>query len=333
MNIVNNNNNAGTVAITDGVIVDEYWVPDGRVVATRAHPVDEPEENMQRDIKLPWKLTIWAWVLLAIEVVVMGALYLNGGGRVAALVLKDGIDAPTSSSDTFDIEDYECFIGAGRPLLAVSVVLRAVAAVCTQLGVFCMSDRGLLKPFEAMWVIFASFMRCWGVPNMPWFTTYVGRDSYGRQVEATEFSGVAKCLATLAWLIFPVFVMMVFTGNVATFGIRADCELVLDDTVRFSVYVGYILFLMICFPLLSYLSDRKTEPIAPYARAFVVIDSITIGTSYVFGNYVQSGIVAGVFGLLPAFNLYLTYRECRPMVHGPSDAPPSTSPRITEYEA
>lgn len=328
MNTINGNNNAGAVVVTNGVIVDEYWVQDGRVVATRAHTVDEPEENMQRDIKLPWKLTIWAWVLLAIEVVVMGALYMDGGGRVALFVPKDGTDPSTSS---FDKDDYECFIGEGTPILAQSVVLRDVTAVCTQLIVFCISDRGLLKPFEAMWVLFASLMRCWGVPEFNWTETYLVRYSDGTERVERSFTAPCWILFFIIRVILPVFFIMIFTGNVAMFGIAADCELGPDGTFWFRT--GYLIFLVVCFPLLSCVSERKAKPIAQYARAFVVIDSITIGSALVFGNYVQSGIVAVVFGFLPAFNLYLAYRECRLMFQDPPGGPASTSPIVTESEA
>lgn len=120
MNVVNGNKNAGASARNTIVVIDEprkYGWQEGQDATTTAYPVEEEEEKREEDgadtksssdVKLPWQLTIWAWVLLSIEVVVMGALYMNGGGRLATVVVKDSVD--NASSITFD--DLECLRAA-----------------------------------------------------------------------------------------------------------------------------------------------------------------------------------------------------------------------------
>lgn len=331
MSVAENNKTTGDFAIHHCVVIAEpgpVGVQPGQVTVTTIHSDGQQEavENTKMAVKLPWQLTIWAWVLLVIEVLAMAALYLNGGGRVAAWVPKDGID----ESAPFDIEDYECENQAGGPTIAKVLALRAATAVCTQLLLFCFSDRGLLKPSEAMWVGFAAFMRWWGVPEFAWSTTYTERDVDGRWRTYTEFSAHLWLIGAFVWVLIPGFIFWAFTGRPAVAFIAANCDLLEDTNFGLWFLLGYYVSMGICVVLLSCFSNGKKGENDTHARALVVVDAITIGFSYVWGNYVQSGVVAGVFGLLPAFNLYLSYREYRLMFEADSDPPSVNSPTITE---
>lgn len=116
----------------------------------------------------------------------------------------------------------------------------------------------------------------------------------------------------IIWVMIPAAVIWSFTGFPATLNLMAVCDLVLDGETIYWFRMGSMGFLVVCTPLLSCLSESHcTESIIPFARAFVVIDSLAVGVTAVWGNYVQSGVVAGVFALLPVVNLVLTGLELR----------------------
>lgn len=282
------------------------------------------EESANRLVtKLPWQVTIWAWVVLVIQGLVMGMLYLDGGGRTAALAYPTAEDGALMSVDD-DLEP-KCLVAEGKPGLAEAVALRAVTAVSAQLILFCVSDRGLMKPHEAMWVIFAYIMRLWG-KSAGWCfacaadmsvteTEVVERDSNGnvtKRYQEVDSGYCACCMFTIIWVMIPAAVVWSFTAFPATLNLMAICELVLHGVAIYWFRMGSLLFLIACTLLLSCLSDtQKAKSIIPFARAFVVVDSLTIGVTTVWGNYVQSGVVAGVFALLPLANVVLTGLELR----------------------
>lgn len=266
--------------------------------------------------KLTWKVTICAWALLAFQGLVTGVLFLNGGGRTAALryPVEDGV---------VDIDNPECLLAEGKPGVAEAVALRAVTAVISQLIIFCVSDLGLLKPHEAMWVIFAYFMRfcgkitecCCGVmATLPVTETEVTeRDGNGQvtnQYTTKESCALECCVIIMIWVMLPASVVWSFTAFPATLNLMAVCDLVLAGAPIYWFRMGSLMFLILANLIFTCVCDSwRTGSIVPFARAFVVVDSLTIGATAVWGNYVQSGVVAGVFALLPLYNLFLTGLE------------------------
>lgn len=264
-------------------------------------------------VKVQWQVIIFGWVLLAIEVLAMGVLYLDGGGRIAALEAEDSIDSSVvvdSSNLEFDGE-YECVVSGGPPFLAFAVGIRAVVAVCTQLLMFCISDRGLLKPYEAMWFTFAYVIRRWLTCTACFLgaleyesTTRVEteRDSNGNYVRhrtVRDDNPCCLCSFGILWGLIPLWFFWLFTGRIAGINLSAVCELLLnEERVLYWFSIGSLaVIIVVGLMLLHYLLDSQ------FARALVVMDSVAIGITSVWGNYVQSGLVAGVFCLLPVFNL------------------------------
>ena len=283
----------------------------------------EGEEGVESDGKrrfknFPWYVTIWGWVLLAIQGLVMGILYLDGGGRIVAL--KFPVEDNNSTSPAVIMwDDAECLTARGPPALAEAVALRAVTAVVAQLITFCASDLGLLKPFEAMWVVFGYAMHfvgmgmacCCGImatlPTYEVTTTY----SDGRRSTSTETPGWCACLCIVfVWIGIPATLIWNFTFRVAAFNLMAVCDLVLDGEAIYWFRMGSLLFMISGIAVISCCNNSwNTGSIVPFARAFLVVDSLAIGATAVWGNYVQSGVVAGMFALLPLFTFFLTGLE------------------------
>lgn len=274
-------------------------------------------------VKLPWKVTIFGWVLLGIQVIVMGALYLDGGGRIVALEAKDGVSDPAEvgSNGSIVADDYRCLVSGGPPYLAIVVGLRAAVAVCAQVIVFGFSDRGLLKPHEAMWLIFAFVISRWLICSAACCVGAMHTQPVTRQIETRDGNGNVTgwhtetddggagclCCAAIWWMLIPLTVFWFFTGRTASINLSAVCELTLDDgNFLYWFSMGSLSFVIVVGLLSScYLRDSQ------FARTLVAIDSVVIGITSIWGNYVQSGVVAGVFGLLPAFNLILQCIEWR----------------------
>lgn len=78
----------------------------------------------------------------------MAALYRRGEGRVADV-----------EGTLRGLEKDECTEGEGPPSPAAAVAMRSAVAVCTQAFAFRHRNGGLLKPHEATFAIFASWMR------------------------------------------------------------------------------------------------------------------------------------------------------------------------------
>ena len=279
----------------------------------------EPD-GKKRFKNFPWYVTIWGWALLVIQGLVMGVLYLDGGGRVVE------VKYPVDNSTTPAVilwDDGECSTAQGPPFLAEAVVLRAVTAVVTQLITFCASDLGLLKPFEAMWVVFGYVMHflglgmacCCGImatlPSYEVTTTTTYNDGSSTRSTSTETPGWCACLfVVLVWIGIPATLIWNFTFRVAAFNLMAVCDLVLDGAAIYWFRMGSLVFMIMGIVVISCCNGSwKTGSIVPFARAFLVVDSLAIGATAVWGNYVQSGVVAGMFALLPLFNFFLTGLE------------------------
>jgi len=148
------------------------------------------------------------------------------------------------------------------------------------------------------------------LPTYEVTTTY----SDGSTTRRTETPGSCGCLLiVIVWIAIPANLIWNFTFRIAQFNLLAICDLVLDLEFIFWFRMGSFVFLMVGIVVMSCCnSSWKTGSIVPLARAFLVVDSLTIGATAVWGNYVQSGAVAGVFALLPLFNFFLSWLElCR----------------------
>lgn len=322
MRVVGNgdhNNGAAAVVQRNGVVDHD---PQDFELAMPATTSTVLEEEDERDLstynpvkKLPWQWTIWAWFSLAIQGLVMGGLYLNGGGRTARLEYPLDEDGEMNLYE----DPTQCFVAEGKPGVAEAVALRAATAVVAQLIIFCVTDLGLLKPHEAMWVIVAYFMKlaakvaqaCFGIsltlPEVK--TTHVYTDGT-RKTETDRPGALCCCILPLIWILFYTSLIWSFTGFPATLNLMAVCDLVLHGEAITWFKHGSMLFLFACNVVLSCLSDGwEAGSLIPFARVFLVVDSITIGATAVWGNYVQSGVIAGVFALLPLSNTILTGLE------------------------
>lgn len=221
----------------------------------------------------------------------MAMLYMDGGGRVVQ------VRYPVDNSTTPAVilwDDGECTTGKGHPALAEAVILRAVTAVVAQLITFCASDLGLLKPFEAMWVVFGYVMHflglgmacCCGI--MATLPTYDVTTTYSDGSRSTHEStpGWCACLfVVIVWICIPATLIWNFTFRVAAFNLLAVCDLVLDGEAIYWFRMGSLLFMIMGIVVISCCSGSwKTGSIVPFARTFLVVDSLAIGATAVWAT-------------------------------------------------
>lgn len=125
-------------------------------------------------------------------------------------------------------------------------------------------------------------------------------------------------MGCIFFTLLPMLVYMAYSAWPAYVSVLAVCWLVLNYDFMMW-FIGITFILGYCCPLRAAArrvfdnddGDGNTDDgYKTVIRTFLYLDAIAVGVCSVWGNYLQSGIVAAVFGLVPAFNIVSTSVQC-----------------------